>query len=131
MAAGARVIDRKNTGFPTVGQTDRELLLGGADMCIAVHSRIAACPVPSTVASKPCETGYLPTGLRTCTRSPGGSSEGIQDSGKAPCPCTSGSDHRPARIDELRQTGATSSDNISSRAAIKTFDPPKKRSSVG
>jgi hypothetical protein len=38
-----RVIDRKNTGFPTVGQRNRELLLGGADMCIAVHDRIAAC----------------------------------------------------------------------------------------
>ena len=40
----ARVIDWKNTGFPTVGQRNRELLLGGADMCIAVHDRIAACP---------------------------------------------------------------------------------------
>jgi hypothetical protein len=40
----ARVIDRKNTGFPTVGQRNRELLLGGADMCIAVHNRVASCP---------------------------------------------------------------------------------------
>jgi YspA, cpYpsA-related SLOG family len=39
----ARVINRKNTGFPTVGQTNRELLLGGADLCIAVHDRIASC----------------------------------------------------------------------------------------
>jgi YspA, cpYpsA-related SLOG family len=37
----ARVINRKNTGFPTVGQRNRELLLGGADMCIAVHNRVA------------------------------------------------------------------------------------------
>ncbi len=44
VTAELRVIDRKNTGFPTVGQRHRELLLGGADMCIAVHSRIAACP---------------------------------------------------------------------------------------
>jgi hypothetical protein len=41
--AETRVIDRKTTGFPTVGQRNRELLLGGADMCIAVHDRIAAC----------------------------------------------------------------------------------------
>jgi hypothetical protein len=40
----ARVIDRHRTGHPTVGQRNRELLLGGADMCIAVHNRIAACP---------------------------------------------------------------------------------------
>ena len=39
-----RVIDRKNTGFPTIGQRNRELLLGGADICLAVHERIAACP---------------------------------------------------------------------------------------
>jgi hypothetical protein len=39
-----RVIDRKNTGFPTVGQRNRELLLGGAEMCIAVHNRVASCP---------------------------------------------------------------------------------------
>ena len=40
----ARVIDRKNTGFPTVGQRNRELLLGGADLCLAVHDRVASCP---------------------------------------------------------------------------------------
>jgi hypothetical protein len=40
----ARVINRKNTGFPTVGQRNRELLLGGADMCIAFHPRVASCP---------------------------------------------------------------------------------------
>ena len=40
----ARVIDRKNTGFPTVGQRNRELLSGGADMCLAVHNRVAFCP---------------------------------------------------------------------------------------
>ncbi len=39
-----RVIDRKNTGFPTVGQRNRELLLGGADLCLAVHNRVASCP---------------------------------------------------------------------------------------
>jgi hypothetical protein len=44
ITAEARVMDRKNTGFPTVEQRNRELLLGGADMCIAVHNRIAACP---------------------------------------------------------------------------------------
>jgi hypothetical protein len=44
IAVEARVIDRKNTGFPTVGQPNRELLLGGADLCIAVHDRIASCP---------------------------------------------------------------------------------------
>ena len=44
MTDEVRVIDRKHTGFPTVGQRNRELLLGGADMCIAVHNRIAACP---------------------------------------------------------------------------------------
>jgi YspA, cpYpsA-related SLOG family len=40
----ARVIDRHRTGHPIVGQWNRELLLGRADMCIAVHNRIAACP---------------------------------------------------------------------------------------
>jgi hypothetical protein len=40
----ARFIDRCQTGFPTVGQRNLELLLGGADMCIAVQNRIAACP---------------------------------------------------------------------------------------
>jgi hypothetical protein len=40
----ARVVDRKTTGFKTVGQRNRELLLGGADMCIAVHNRVASCP---------------------------------------------------------------------------------------
>jgi hypothetical protein len=44
ITAEARVIDRKNTGFPTVGQRNRELLLGGADLCLAVHNRIASCP---------------------------------------------------------------------------------------
>lgn len=44
LTAEARVIDRSQTGFPTVGSRNRELLLGGADLCIAVHSRIAACP---------------------------------------------------------------------------------------
>jgi hypothetical protein len=44
ITAEARVIDRKNTGFPTVGQRNRELLLGGADICLAVHDRIASCP---------------------------------------------------------------------------------------
>jgi hypothetical protein len=39
-----RVIDRHRTGHPTVGQRNRELLMGGADMCIAVHNRIAGCP---------------------------------------------------------------------------------------
>jgi hypothetical protein len=44
VSADMRVINRKNTGFLSVGQRTRELLLGGADMCIAVHNRIAACP---------------------------------------------------------------------------------------
>ena len=44
LTAEARVIDRSQTCFPTVGARNRELLLGGADLCIAVHSRIAACP---------------------------------------------------------------------------------------
>jgi hypothetical protein len=44
VTAEARVIDRHRTGHPTVGQRNRELLLGGVDMCIAVHNRIAACP---------------------------------------------------------------------------------------
>src|SRR5271168_5105586 len=44
ITAEARVISRKTTGFPTVGQRNRELLMGGADMCIAVHSRVASCP---------------------------------------------------------------------------------------
>jgi hypothetical protein len=39
-----RVIDRKGTGLSTVGQRNRELFLGGADMCIAVRKHIAACP---------------------------------------------------------------------------------------
>ncbi len=40
----ARVIDRNRTCFHTVGTRNRELFLGGADLCIAVHNRIAACP---------------------------------------------------------------------------------------
>ena len=44
ITAEARVIDRKNTGFPTVGQRNRELLLGGADLCLAVHDRVESCP---------------------------------------------------------------------------------------
>ena len=44
VTAELRVIDRHRTGHPAVGQRNRQLLLGGADMCIAVHSRIAACP---------------------------------------------------------------------------------------
>ena len=44
ITAEARVIDRNQTGFPTVGQRNRELLLGCADLCIAVHDRIASCP---------------------------------------------------------------------------------------
>jgi energy-converting hydrogenase Eha subunit E len=40
----APVVNRKNTGVPTVGQRNRELLLGGADMCLAVHIRVASCP---------------------------------------------------------------------------------------
>jgi hypothetical protein len=40
----ARVIDRHQTGFPTVGARNCELFLGGADLCLAVHNRIAACP---------------------------------------------------------------------------------------
>jgi YspA, cpYpsA-related SLOG family len=44
MNVEARVIDRNQTGFPTVGQRNRELLLGGADLCLAVHDRIASCP---------------------------------------------------------------------------------------
>jgi hypothetical protein len=43
ITAEALVIDRKNTGFPTLGQRSRELLLGGADMCLAVHNRVASC----------------------------------------------------------------------------------------
>ena len=44
ITAEASVIDRKNTGFLTVGQRNRELLLGGADMCLAIHNRVATCP---------------------------------------------------------------------------------------
>src|SRR5271154_6883758 len=43
ITAEARVIDRKNTGFPTVGQRNRELFLSGADLCIAVHDRVSSC----------------------------------------------------------------------------------------
>jgi hypothetical protein len=44
IAAEARVIDRKNTGFPAVGQRNRELFLGGTDLCIAVHDHLSSCP---------------------------------------------------------------------------------------
>ncbi len=44
ITAEARVIDRHQTGFPTVGQRNRELFLGGADLCVAVHNRVASCP---------------------------------------------------------------------------------------
>jgi hypothetical protein len=43
VTAEVRVIDRGTTGFPTVEQRNWELLSGKADMCIAVHSRIADC----------------------------------------------------------------------------------------
>ena len=44
VAVEARLIDRRQTLHPTIGAKNRELLSGGADMVIAVHSRIAACP---------------------------------------------------------------------------------------
>ena len=36
--AEARVIDRKQTGHPTIGARNCELFLGGADMCLAIHA---------------------------------------------------------------------------------------------
>jgi hypothetical protein len=74
----ARVINRKITGFPTVGQRNRELLIGGADICLAVHNRVHLAPGRSTAFCKPCRMESPRMGSRTCTRSPGGSSEGIQ-----------------------------------------------------
>ena len=44
VAVEARLIDRRQTLHPTIGANNRELLSGGVDMVIAVHSRIAACP---------------------------------------------------------------------------------------
>jgi hypothetical protein len=78
-----RVIDRKNTGFQTVGQRNRELLMGGADMYIAVHDRIASHRARgrSTAFCKRCRMESLCMGSRISTRSPGGSSEGIRGSG--------------------------------------------------
>jgi hypothetical protein len=61
VTAEARVIDRNRTGFTTVGQRNRELLLGGADMCIAVHNRIASCP-----RTLDCVRQALQDGIPTC-----------------------------------------------------------------
>jgi hypothetical protein len=53
-----RVIDRKNTGFPTVGQRNRELLLGGADMYRGSRSH---CGVPQDARLCPASlTGWNP-----------------------------------------------------------------------
>jgi hypothetical protein len=43
VTAELRMIDRHRTGHPTIEQRNCELLMGRADMCIAVHSRIAEC----------------------------------------------------------------------------------------
>jgi YspA, cpYpsA-related SLOG family len=44
VTAEVRVIDRYRTVHPTIGQRNRELLMGKADICIAVHNGIATCP---------------------------------------------------------------------------------------
>jgi hypothetical protein len=62
------VIDRKQTIFLTVGARNRELFLGRADMCIAVHNRISACPRTLNCVRQALQDGRLPTGLRMRTR---------------------------------------------------------------
>jgi hypothetical protein len=44
VTAEASVIDRNRTGFPTVGQRNRELLAGGADMCISRSQSLRDLP---------------------------------------------------------------------------------------
>ena len=60
VTAEARVIERKGTGLPTVGTRNRDLFLGGADMCIAVHNRIAACPRTLDCVQQALQSG-IPT----------------------------------------------------------------------
>jgi YspA, cpYpsA-related SLOG family len=60
VTAEVRVIDRKNTGFPTIGQRNCELLMGKADMCIAVHSRIAECRTTVDLVHQALQRG-IPT----------------------------------------------------------------------
>ena len=42
VTAEPRVIDRNQSGHPTIGARNRALLMGGADMCIAVHRNRSA-----------------------------------------------------------------------------------------
>jgi hypothetical protein len=42
IAVESRVANWPHTGHPTIGSKNRELIKGGADLCIAVHRRIAA-----------------------------------------------------------------------------------------
>ena len=43
VASEVRVIDRHQTGHPTIGATNRELFLGGADMCLVIHKQARSC----------------------------------------------------------------------------------------
>jgi YspA, cpYpsA-related SLOG family len=65
ITAEARLIDRKTTGFPTVGQRNRELLLGGADMCLAIHNRIASCPRTRDCVLQALQEGIPTYGIET------------------------------------------------------------------
>jgi hypothetical protein len=74
------VIDRNQTGFLTVGQRNRELLLGGADLCIAIHDRIASCPRTRDCVQQALQDGIATYGIENQHAIPGGSSAGIQGS---------------------------------------------------
>jgi hypothetical protein len=43
VTADMRVIERNGMCFPTFGARNREPFMGGADMCIAVHTRFETC----------------------------------------------------------------------------------------
>ena len=57
------------------------LFLGGADLCIAIHSRIAACPKTLNCVQQALQSEIPTYGIENVHATPGGS-DGIQSSGK-------------------------------------------------
>jgi hypothetical protein len=44
IAVECRTITRGQTGVPTIGKRNWELISAGADMCLAIHQRPGSCP---------------------------------------------------------------------------------------
>ena len=70
MTAEARLIDRHRTGHPTVGRRNRALFMGGADMCIAIHSRFATCRQDAQLRSAGAASWETSVRDRECARDP-------------------------------------------------------------